>query len=231
MTGSALQGDGRFIIVLANVSKGSTNEYWQTLSFQLIAVEHIPPHDAFRLFDESSCSVLSQCTHERCVGTYWSREDVAFATPSEIALHFSGFEVATACNGSNPQINAEGELKLAPARDQHGVAIYDVIVTDDGGTAHGGQNAMSAPLIIKVVPQPRVWGVSPRLGPASGNNLVTIQGQYFGSMYSRGYVDNNYRFSSVSVGGVECLEHKYLSDSQILCRCAPACSRGPSAVD
>jgi hypothetical protein len=64
------------------------------------------------------------------------------------------------------------------------------------------------------------------MGPASGNNLVTIFGQYFGSFYSRGYVSEEYKFSSVSIGGVECLDHKYLSDSEVLCRPAPGLGSG-----
>jgi len=212
-----------------NMSKGSTNEYWQTLHFQMLAAKGIPPHDAFRLFDGRECSMPSQCKEDRCVGTYWSSEDFEMATLNDSMVHYSGFEV-DACNGSHPQIDFDGQLTLKPARDQHGVAVYKVVVQDDGGTAYGGHDTFSAQLILKVLPQPRVWGVSPRFGPASGNNLVTIRGQYFGSTYSRGYVSDAYNFTSVSIGGVECLEHKFLTDSEISCRPAPAVGSGGIVV-
>jgi len=164
------------------------------------------------------------------VGEYWSREDVVLETPSDTALHFSGFEVLDACNGTYPQISHEGELTMRPARDQHGVALFDVVVQDDGGTAYGGQDTSTASLIVKVLPQPRVWGVTPRIGSIRGGNVVTIRGQYFGSTYSRGYVSSDYAFASVMIGGLDCLEHRYISDSEILCRPAPAVGSGAVVV-
>jgi len=214
---------------MKNLSKGSTNEYWQTLNFKVLPAKDVPPHDAFRLFDSRECSMPSQCKEDRCVGTYWSREDIEMAIPNDTIVHFSGFEVDP-CNASQPQIDFDGHLTMKPARDQHGVAVYNIIVQDDGGTAFGGYDTFSASLIIKVLPQPRVWGVSPRFGPASGKNLITIRGQYFGSTYSRGYVSNDYNLTSVSIGGVECVEHKYLSDSEISCRPSSAVGSGGVVV-
>jgi len=212
------------------LSKGSPSEYWQTLKFQVFPTEHIPAHDALHLFASRNCTIASQCRQDRCVGEYWSREDVVLETPSDTALHFSGFEVLDACNGTYPQISHEGELTMRPARDQHGVALFDVVVQDDGGTAYGGQDTSTASLIVKVLPQPRVWGVTPRIGSIRGGNVVTIRGQYFGSTYSRGYVSSDYAFASVMIGGLDCLEHRYISDSEILCRPAPAVGSGAVVV-
>jgi hypothetical protein len=212
------------------LSKGSPSEYWQTLTFQVLPTQHVPAHDAFRLFAGKSCSNTSQCRQDRCVGEYWSRENLALGTPNHTALHFSGFEVPDACDGSYPHISSEGVLTMTPARDQHGVAVFEVVLQDDGGIAYGGQDTSIAPLIVKVLPQPRVWGISPRIGSVNGGNVVTIQGQYFGSTYSRGYVSSEYAFASVTIGGLDCLEHRYISDSEIECRPAPAVGSGAVVV-
>lgn len=211
-----------------NLSQGSKSEYWQTLKFHFLPAADTAPHDAFRLFDGKPCDQLSQCREDRCVGARWQKENVKLTTPEPSVVHFSGYEVTRACNGSFPYISPDGDLIMRPARDQHGVAFYTVLAQDDGGIAFGGHENFSVPLILKVLPQPRVFGVSPRIGPACGNNLITIQGQYFGSTYSRGYKSDVYEFASVSVGGTECLEHEYISDSEILCR--PASGAGSGAV-
>ena len=135
-----------------NLSKGSTNEYWQTLKYDFVPVTDIPAHDTFRLFDTRTCSVSSQCRDERCVNRSWLKEDLDVYVPNATEIHFAGYEVAYACNASMPNISPDGELTMQPARDQHGVALYIVTVQDDGGTAFGGENAFTVPLMLKVLP-------------------------------------------------------------------------------
>jgi hypothetical protein len=85
-------------------------------------------------------------------------------------------------------------------------------------------------VLVKVLPQPRVSSVTPRYGSVKGGLPVTIHGQYFGSLYSRGYMmhPEKYPLDNVTIGGVPCMSLKLVSDSQIVC--IPAPGIGASAV-
>jgi len=117
-----------------------------------------------------------------------------------------------------PVIDRLSSLTYRSATGAHGVATVSVVATDNGGLRIG-ENATSTPkiFVIKVYPLPRVGVVIPRVGPASGGNLVTVRGQYFGSKYSRGYVSDLYEGINVYIGSSRCSSEQYVSDTEIHC--------------
>ncbi len=72
-------------------------------------------------------------------------------------------------------------------------------------------------MVLKIFPLPVVTQVRPRLGHVSGNRLITVLGQHFGSEYSRGYLSAEYRGVAVYVGGQRCLGERIVSDEAITC--------------
>jgi hypothetical protein len=91
---------------------------------------------------------------------------------------------------------------------------------DSGGTEYGGVDTsvdIDQSFELKVYPAPRITSLSPRIGPLSGSVRVTVLGNFFGSLYSRGYASDAYGNITVGVGGRPCEEVTFLSDTEVEC--------------
>ena len=120
-----------------------------------------------------------------------------------------------------PAVDADGGvLSFRPAPGQHGTATVNVRARDSGGTEYGGVDTsvdMEQSFELKVYPAPRITSLSPRIGPLSGSVRVTVLGNFFGSLYSRGYASDAYGNITVGVGGRSCEEVTFLSDTEVEC--------------
>jgi hypothetical protein len=118
-------------------------------------------------------------------------------------------------------------LTFTTSPNVHGVAELSLVPYDDGGVSHGGLDA-GEPLrtTIKVYPRPRVRSVHPRVGSLWGAVAVTINGESFGSTYSRGYwigtgAGTKYGNVSVLFGDAACENVEVVSDSELRCTAPP----------
>lgn len=204
-----------------HLSKGLPDEYWQNIDFAFEQRGDSWSNDFVRLFQTDQCELEPQCAEGprgECLSMRWKTEGNETALPTLGALQVAPAQQP--CGGSPPRIDTDGALHLTSARNQHGLASLVVHVADDGGVAYGGQDTMPGSpfdMTMSVFPQPRVLAVSPRFGPLTGNTTVTIRGEFFGSVYARGYAAPSYPLASVAIGGVECLRHEFVSDTEVLC--------------
>jgi hypothetical protein len=183
---------------------GSTDEMWQTLTFdvEVQGARDLPqsarsPQNAQHyslLFATQACQQAPQCSLKDggyCIGRTesgpfslggkWLTMSQAQLEPSLAAVHLTGTE-EHACGGVLPHIDRDGVLRLRTARDQHGEVRLSVTARDDGGTAFGGRDVFGpVEMRLRVLPQPRVFAVVPRFGRVAGANLVTLRGQFFGT--------------------------------------------------
>jgi len=142
---------------------------------------------------------------------YWQVISFAVTVESEVARLFAIF----------PRIDADGVLSFQAFPETHGKAVLYVQARDSGGVKNGGIDvALGGPKLVAltVYPRPRIFSVSPGLGPIYGGTTITIHGVFFGSEYSRGYQATVYGGITVYVGDHECLNVTYIADSELVCQ-------------
>jgi len=123
---------------------------------------------------------------------------------------------------SLPVVDAEGTFSFETAVDSFGDAMMTVTCRDNGGGFFGGSDTgVDQKVSLKVFPVPRIFSVNPGIGSVMGNDAVTLRGQHFGSMASRGYKADAYDYVQVFVGGIPCGSTKYISDGELICENAP----------
>src|SRR5262249_2625280 len=71
-----------------------------------------------------------------------------------------------------PSIDTSGNLTYTPAGNRNGFAIITVTLTDDGGTANGGQNTSTQKFLIVIKDAPVLSGANdlPSITPTGTNN-------------------------------------------------------------
>jgi hypothetical protein len=228
----------------------SDDEAWQTLRFDIriqefSGAEYEPLSSTSTstspsLFAIRTCSQEPQCSAARsgyCAGRKgrgdlspegkWLAGQFPQFPPSLAAMHLTGTEEGVACGAVMPHIDREGMLRMRTARDQHGEVRLLVTAHDDGGTAFGGSDTYGpVEVILKVLPQPRVFSIIPRFGATSGGNLVTLLGQFFGTREDAASEEASPHTPTsrrqhvrrrVSVGDIECASTVLVSDSEIIC--------------
>jgi len=217
----------------SELSAGDEDESWQTLTLTVALVNDTALDSTSRLFVDRACAFEEQCEAAGCLPPTWLDESLEGAVPPHGELHEQAWAARLPCAGAMPTIDHQGTLRMQTAREQHGMALLSITLQDDGGVAYGGQDtAVGGPVVVplRVLPQPRVLAVSPRIGSAEGGNVVTIRGSFFGSIYSRGYYSATYSFRNVSIGGRDCASVTYVSDSELLCTPAPGVGSGAAMV-
>jgi len=123
---------------------------------------------------------------------------------------------------SLPVVDGEGTFIFETAADSFGDALMTVKCRDNGGVSFGGNDTgVHQTVSLKVFPHPRIFSVSPGIGSVSGTSSVTLIGQHFGSMTSRGYNADTYDYVQVLIGGIPCGSTKYISDGRLICVAAP----------
>jgi len=175
---------------------------------------HVPPE--FKTLEDMGLQVVPHFA-SYSVGPpdeYWQTISFAVTIESEVLRLF---EVL-------PRIDADGVLSFQTYPQRHGSALLYVQARDDGGIANGGADvARDGPKLVSftVFPQPRIFSVSPGLGPIYGGTTITIRGVFFGSEYSRGYYSTAYGGITVHVGQHKCLNITYVADSEVICQTPP----------
>ena len=237
-------GDVSVPLFATNMSKGPPDEAWQTVSFSVASIPRgLSP---FGAQDASTIFTPGECQPEPCgeeprnttfCSSRWLRGDSIDLQPLPVESQFG--PPRRPCGGAMPKIDADGTLTFRSGRDQHGVVALLVGISDDGGDAYGGIDRLvggDSGVVVKILPQPRVSSVSPRIGgirsnatDAAGAATITITGQYFGSLYSRGYQADSYPMAGVLVGGVPCTHHTFISDTRL--ECVPAPTIGSAAIE
>jgi hypothetical protein len=121
-----------------------------------------------------------------------------------------------------PRIDGDGTLTFETAPGTHGRATLYIKARDNGGVANGGVDVVGPKLVsFLVFPRPRIFGLSPRLGPIYGGTDVTLRGAYFGSEYSRGYYAAVYEGISVRIGDKSCQNVTFVADGEVVCQTPP----------
>jgi len=121
---------------------------------------------------------------------------------------------------SSPYIDSSGTLYFTSAQDAHGSATLVISAFDDGGSDFGGlatNSSVALVAVVRVLPLPRLLGITPAVLPSSTSMQVTVLGLYFGSSYSRGFTASQYFNAQVFFGDAPCANVSILSDSKIVC--------------
>ena len=116
-----------------------------------------------------------------------------------------------------------GVLVFQTYPEVHGNALLYVQARDSGGTENGGSDVPVGGLKMvnfSVFPRPLILSVSPAFGSIYGGTKVTVRGLYFGSEYSRGYLNTIYGIT-VYVGQQTCQNTIYVADSEVVCETPP----------
>jgi hypothetical protein len=124
---------------------------------------------------------------------------------------------------SVPVVDGEGALIFETAPDRYGNAVMTVTCRDNGGVLNGGNDSsVSQQVSLRVFPIPRVFSVTPGIGSLFGGETVTVKGQHFGSVISRGYKSDIYEYLDVLIGGKSCGRTTFISDGELICESTPA---------
>ena len=131
-----------------------------------------------------------------------------------------------------PAISPAGTLTFATRAGSHGLVTVVVRIVDsameDVALSSEQLQATTRYLALRIFPLPVLASVSPRLVPTTGRVTVTVRGQHFGSLYSRGYAAPSYGQFAVYIGPDQCRNATYVSDEAVTCEVPPGV--GPSQV-
>ena len=115
-----------------------------------------------------------------------------------------------------PAISPAGTLTFATRAGSHGLVTVVVRIVDsameDVALSSEQLQATTRYLALRIFPLPVLASVSPRLVPTTGRVTVTVRGQHFGSLYSRGYAAPSYGQFAVYIGPDQCRNATYVSD-------------------
>ena len=124
---------------------------------------------------------------------------------------------------SLPIIDGHGTLSFETAVDSFGDAVLTVTCRDNGGVSFGGSDTGASQQVhLTILPQPRVYSITPGIWPRTETNIFTVKGKHFGSMMSRGYKRDVYEFVDVFVGPLPCEKTIFVSDGELICEKAPS---------
>jgi len=145
---------------------------------------------------------------------FWQVISFAVTVESNVARLFT----------TAPRVNVDGVLTFETFPETHGKAILYIQARDSGGVKYGGTDvSLDGPKLVAftVYPRPRIFNVSPGLGPIYGGTTITVHGAFFGSEYSRGYLATVYSGITVYVGDNKCGNVTYVGDSDVVCQTPP----------
>ena len=180
-----------------------------------VSVERIPVLGDFEMLSYFA-ALESSGQHAVSILNITGTDLPTFVVKSSNAKLFRALPIATCRAGS---VGCSLHLDLADAA--HGTAAVTVEMA--GNDPNHTVIARTRVLVVKIIPHPIIRRVLPAVSRLQGGGRVTIVGEHFGSLYSRGYGSDQegYKSVSVTIAGNVCGDMVFESDARVTCTVPP----------
>lgn len=183
-----------------------------------LSVRRIPVLVDFEMLSYLA-AVESSGAHRLVISNITGTDFPRFTVTASNAIFFRIYPTASCLDGAADVLQCSLSFELA--HEAHGISTITVEMA--GSDPNHTVIARTKVLVLKVIPKPIVSRVAPAFSRLQGGTRVTIIGQYFGSVYSRGFASDQdgYTSISVSIAGNTCGDVEFISDAMLMCSAPP----------